>query len=374
MQVGQLRWHLAIVLFFVQSQVVRADPCEVLRQRVLQLGHSQPSESGKASPELQKAFSDWRNCDAKGNPKFWRGVEALEAKKKKSKIVGGADTSPSHSRVQPPVANASGDASKDSAEIKAGVPETKVTKVYDQNPGNSDRRIALVIGNSKYQRVPVLPNPSQDAVLVADALKQTGFQEVTVLSNLSRSDMIGALRDFASKADGADWAVVYYAGHGMEIAGTNYLVPIDATIAVDRDVSFEAIPLDQVLNAVERAKRLHLVILDACRDNPFKNQMKRTMASASRSVTAGLAPVEPDAGTLVVYAAKDGETALDGDGEHSPYATAFVKDIKIPGLEVRRLFDVVRDDVIDLTRHNQKPFSYGSVSGRQEFYFVAPRS
>jgi uncharacterized caspase-like protein len=205
---------------------------------------------------------------------------------------------------------------------------------------------------------------------VADTLKLVGFQEVTVLADQSKTDMINALRDFASKAESADWAVVYYAGHGMEVAGVNYLVPVDATIAIDRDVSFEAVPLDQVLNATERAKKLHLVILDACRDSPFKNQMKRTVTLASRSVSAGLAPVEPDAGTLVVYAAKDGETASDGDGEHSPFAAAFAKDIKTPGLEVRRLFDFVRDDVLELTHHQQKPFSYGSISGRQDFFFV----
>jgi uncharacterized caspase-like protein len=102
--------------------------------------------------------------------------------------------------------------------------------------------------------------------------------------------------------------------------------------------------------------------------------MKRTLTLASRSVSGGLAPVEPDAGTLVVYAAKDGETALDGDSEHSPFTTALAKDIKSPGLEVRRLFDFVRDDVLELTHHQQKPFSYGSISGRQDFYFVSARN
>src|SRR5260370_22829753 len=111
----------------------------------------------------------------------------------------------------------------------------------------------------------------------------------------------------------------------MEVGGINYLIPTDAKIAVDRDIGFEAVPLEQVLNAAERAKKLRLVILDACRVNPFANQMKRTQTVASRSVSRGLAAVEPEAGTLVVYAAKDGETALDGDGINSPFASAFVK-------------------------------------------------
>jgi uncharacterized caspase-like protein len=113
----------------------------------------------------------------------------------------------------------------------------------------------------------------------------------------------------------------------MEVGGINYLVPVDAKIAADRDIGFEAVPLEQVLNAAERAKKLRLVILDACRDNPFASQMKRTLTVASRSVTRGLAAVEPEAGTLVVYAAKDGETAIDGDGNNSPFALAFVKNV-----------------------------------------------
>ena len=236
---------------------------------------------------------------------------------------------------------------------------------------NNDRRIALVIGNSAYENVAALPNPGRDASLVAEVLKRAGFETVTLLTNLRKDALVSALRDFAARAETADWAVVYYAGHGMEVGGINYLIPTDAKIAADRDIGFEAVPLAQVLNAAERAKKLRLVILDACRDNPFANQMKRTLTVASRSVSRGLAAVEPEAGTLVVYAAKDGETALDGDGINSPFASALVKNLPTPGLEVRRLFDFVRDDVMESTGRKQKPFSYGSISGRQDFYFVA---
>jgi tetratricopeptide (TPR) repeat protein len=235
----------------------------------------------------------------------------------------------------------------------------------------NDHRIALVIGNSAYEKVPALPNPERDARLVAETLKRTGFESITVQTNLRKDPLIAALRDFASRAEKADWAVVYYAGHGIEVGGINYLVPVDARIAADRDIGFEAVPLEQVLNAAERAKKLRLVILDACRDNPFASQMKRTLTVASRSMTRGLAAVEPEAGTLVVFAAKDGETAIDGDGNNSPFALAFVKNLQTPGLEVRRLFDYVRDDVMETTGRKQKPFSYGSISGRQDFYFVA---
>jgi uncharacterized caspase-like protein len=236
-----------------------------------------------------------------------------------------------------------------------------------------ERRIALVIGNSAYDNVPALDNPERDAKLVSDALKRTGFHSVTLLTNLKKDALVGALRRFAAQAEAADWAVIYYAGHGMEVSGTNYLVPINARIRADRDISFEAVPLDQVLNAADRARKLRLVILDACRDNPFKAKMKRTQTVASRSVTGGLAAVEPEAGTLVVFAAKDGQQALDGDGMNSPFAQAFVKNVQTPGLEVRRLFDYVRDDVLDMTKRQQQPFSYGSISGRQDFYFVASK-
>jgi len=235
------------------------------------------------------------------------------------------------------------------------------------------RRIALVIGNSSYKNVAALINPRNDATLIADAFRRTGFTAVDLQLDLGRDRLITALRNFAQQAEAADWAVVYYAGHGMEVGGMNYVIPVDAKIAQDRDISFEAVPLDQVLNATERAKQLHLVILDACRDNPFANQMKRTLAVASRSVSRGLAAVEPEAGTLVVFSAKDGETSLDGDGINSPFATALLKNLETPGLEVRRLFDFVRDDVLDATQRRQKPFSYGSISGRQDFYFVSSK-
>jgi hypothetical protein len=241
------------------------------------------------------------------------------------------------------------------------------------SPAKTDHRIALVVGNSAYESVPALANPERDARLVAATLKRTGFDAVTLLTDVRKDQLVGALQKFALEADKADWAVIYYAGHGMEVGGTNYLVPINAKIASDRDINFEAVPLEQVLNAAERAKKLHLVILDACRDNPFKARMKRTLTIASRSVSTGLAAIEPEAGTLVVYAAKDGQQASDGDGIDSPFALAFVKEVQVPGIEVRRLFDLVRDDVMEVTDRRQQPFSYGSISGRQDFYFVGSK-
>jgi tetratricopeptide (TPR) repeat protein len=236
------------------------------------------------------------------------------------------------------------------------------------DPLVADRRIALVIGNARYAGAPILKNPLQDAETVAAALRGIGFQTVRIASDVSKEQLVAELRGFAREAERADWAIVYYAGHGIEMNGTNYLLPVDVKLETDRDVGYEAVALDQVLNAVEGAKRLRLVVLDACRDNPFTRQMRRT--GLTRSIGRGLAAIEPDAGTMVIYSAKHGETALDGDGANSPFTVAFVKNLSTPGLEVRRMFDLVRDDVMEATARRQQPFVYGSVPGRQEFYFA----
>ncbi len=232
----------------------------------------------------------------------------------------------------------------------------------------SEHRVALVIGNSAYKSAPELPNPRRDAQLIADALKNLRFDKVVLANDLSREAMIATLRNFASDADKADWAVIYYAGHGIEAGGINYMIPIDAKLVTDRDVQYEAVPLDQVMSATEGSKKLRLVLLDACRNNPFANRIKRTMAS--RAIGRGLAQVEPDVGTLVVFAAKDGQVALDGDGQHSPFAEAVAKNLPIPGVEINKFFRLVRDDVMDATARQQQPFVYGSVTGREDFYFV----
>ncbi len=230
------------------------------------------------------------------------------------------------------------------------------------------RRVALVIGNSAYQGAPALDNPRRDAAAIASTLKAVGFQTVRLEGDLAREKLIDALRSFAREAASADWAVIYYAGHGLEVGGTNYLVPVDAKLESDRDVQYEAVALEQVLGAVEGAKKLRLVILDACRDNPFVSRMKRTVAS--RSIGRGLARVEPDGGTLVAYAAKGGEIALDGSGGNSPFVSALLKHLPTPGLEIGKLFRQVRDDVLAATGRKQEPFVYGSLPG-EDFFFVA---
>jgi tetratricopeptide (TPR) repeat protein len=234
---------------------------------------------------------------------------------------------------------------------------------------NAGRRVALIVGNGAYRNVHALENPPRDARLIAGALRDLGFQTVTLANDLTRDKFFEALHAFASEAEKADWAVVYYAGHGLEIGGVNYLVPVDARLVSDRDAETEAVALEQVIAAVGGARKLRLVMLDACRDNPFAPAMQRTIGL--KLVDKGLSNIEPEAGFMVVYAAKHGETALDGEGVDSPFAVAVAHDIKTPHVEVRKLFDIVRDDVWSASKHQQQPFTYGSPPGREDFYFVA---
>ena len=223
-------------------------------------------------------------------------------------------------------------------------------------------RVALVIGNSAYENVDRLPNPEDDARAVAAALERMGFDSVTLRLNQNQSEMRRALGDFAAQAAGADVAMLYYAGHGIEVSGQNYLIPVDARLAGAGDVDFETIDLSTAMVALERANGLKLLILDACRDNPFRSRLQR--GGATRSVSRGLARVEPTGRDIVVaYAAREGAVASDGDGANSPYTTALLKHLETPGLDVRLLFGKVRDDVVSATGGNQEPYIYESLGG-----------
>jgi len=245
------------------------------------------------------------------------------------------------------------------------------------------RRVALVIGNSAYRNVTALSNPQHDAETIAASLRAIGFDAVTLANDVTREKLIDSLRVFANEAENADWAMVYYAGHGIEVGGMNYLIPVDARLAVDRDIEYEAIPLAQVLKAINTAKKIKLVMLDACRNNPFaprKTEAAPAIAAsestagatiASRSTNGrGLAEVKVQGATLVVFAAKDGQVALDGEGADSPFAVAVVQRIATPGVEINKLFRLVRDDVMEATAGRQEPYTYGSLPGKEDFFFV----
>jgi hypothetical protein len=229
------------------------------------------------------------------------------------------------------------------------------------------RRVALVIGNSDYKNVAALDNPGNDASDIAASFERLGF-EVLKVRNGTFDGMRRGLLDFARRARGSEIAIVFFAGHGMEVGGENYLIPVDAELKADVDVDHEAIALKTVTPLVENASRLGVVILDACRNNPFAAKMQRTVRT--RAVSRGLAAVEPTGNVLIAFAAREGTTAADGAGRNSPFTASLLKHIETPGLEINFLFRNVRDDVLDATRRAQLPFVYGSLS-REAIYLKA---
>ena len=230
-------------------------------------------------------------------------------------------------------------------------------------------RVALVIGNASYAHAPALANPLNDAADMGAALERLGFA-VTRLENVGDGEMRRGLNEFRRAASASEVAVVFYAGHGIEVDGRNFLVPVDARLASDQDVEYEAIPLELASRAVERASGLRLVILDACRENPFAVSMQR--AGATRSIGRGLARVEPSGETLVAYAAKEGTVASDGDGRNSPYSEALLRFLEEPNLEVMFMLRKVRDAVLASTGGSQEPFWYGSLSSKGVYLAAGP--
>jgi uncharacterized caspase-like protein len=226
----------------------------------------------------------------------------------------------------------------------------------------AETRIALVIGNSAYANVPKLKTPRGDAEAMAKLLRDAGFNSVDLGLDLDYVDFKRAVRGFALKAEGADIAVVYYSGHGLELAGTNYLVPVDARFASEIDVPDEAVTLDRLVSVTEQAKKLRVVMLDACRDNPFITKMRRTPASETKSHGGGIAYVDSIlSDTLISYATKAGSSTEEGTGDHSLYTEALLKNITVPGLDIRLAMGRVRDQVIRATAGRQEPFVYGSM-------------
>lgn len=244
-----------------------------------------------------------------------------------------------------------------------------VTSFGQPVPPAADRRVAFVIGIGAYKNAPKLANPVNDAHAVGEALKGLGFdvQEVDDpdFRTLSRS-----LRDFGIKAAQADVAVIYYAGHGVQVGGTNYLLPADAALERERDLIYEALPLDLFLSEAGQGRKLGIILLDACRNNPFVDRLSRSFAVTSRGpAAAGLARVDNvPRNTLVAMATKADQTAEDGAGQHSPFAQSLLSNLQKPGLELSLFFRSVRDDVLRATNNSQEPFVFSSL-GAEPFYF-----
>ncbi|WP_264214513.1 caspase family protein [Leisingera thetidis] len=239
-------------------------------------------------------------------------------------------------------------------------------------------RIALVIGVAEYQHLPPLENTRNDAVAMADTLEGIGF-DVSLALDPGTSEMVQLLDDFAFRSEVADLALVYFAGHGIEVQGENFLIPADARVASNRDVQRQSLSLKQLLGAVDRARKMRIVILDSCRDNPLGDSIALDEQSSTETAETtettrgggGMAPADPDRGTLVAFAAKDGQVALDGSGSNSPYATALMEKMVQPGLEISLMFRQVRDRVLENTANLQEPHTYGSLTG-VPFYLAGP--
>ncbi len=247
-------------------------------------------------------------------------------------------------------------------------PRWRLAPCVFQTSADAQTKVALVIGNGAYRSVPEIPNPPNDAADVAAAFLRLGFS-VRLITDANYDTMRRALLEFNPKVRAAEVAVVYFAGHGIELEGENWLVPIDAELKTDLDTEQEAISLRAVVLMVSAASQLGLVVLDAYRNNPFLAKLKRSIAT--RGVERGLRRVEPMNNVLVAYAAKDGTTAGDGNGRNSPLTAALLKYMEKPGLEINFLFPNVRDEVIATTGNEQEPYVYGSLS-KQAIYLKPP--
>ncbi|HSR82044.1 MAG TPA: caspase domain-containing protein [Hyphomicrobiaceae bacterium] len=235
-------------------------------------------------------------------------------------------------------------------------------------PAAAEKRVALVVGNSAYVHANALPNPVNDAGDMAKALSGVGFDVILGL-DLSKSAFDGKVRDFARALEKADVGLFFYAGHGLQIAGKNHLVPVDAKLQVVRDLDFEAISLDFVLKQMEldRDGKINIVFLDACRDNPLARNLARSLGTRSAAIGQGLAQVEAGVGTFIAFSTQPGSVALDGEGRNSPFTTALVKDLRLPDRNLTAVMIEVRKDVLAATGGRQVPWDQSALTG--DFYF-----
>jgi peptidoglycan hydrolase-like protein with peptidoglycan-binding domain len=239
-----------------------------------------------------------------------------------------------------------------------------VCMIFAAGTASAEKRVAFVVGNGTYKNVAPLPNPTVDAKAMASALRNVGF-EVVEGSNLTRDKMTERLLDFGKKAQGADVALFFYAGHGIAISGTNYLLPIDADIKSEMDVKLgAAINIDLTLEQTMGDAKVKLVFLDACRDNPFAAKIKSNSATRSVNVQTGLAEMKSGEGTLIAFATGPGQTALDGqEGGNSPFTRALLANLTQPGVEIQQAMTKVRAQVNEETNKGQLPWGHTNLIG-----------
>ena len=235
-------------------------------------------------------------------------------------------------------------------------------------PAAAQKRVALIVGNSAYTNAGVLANPANDANDMAAALKELGVEVILGL-DLDKRSFDTRVRDFSRALTDADTGILFYAGHGLQVAGRNYLVPVDAQLQNERDLDFEAIGLDFVLKQMEleREGKTNIVFLDACRDNPLARNLARSMGTRSASIGRGLAQVQTGVGTFIAYSTQPGNVALDGSGRNSPFTAALAKGVAQPSRNLTAVMIDVRKEVLAVTNGRQVPWDHSALTG--DFYF-----
>jgi uncharacterized caspase-like protein len=232
-------------------------------------------------------------------------------------------------------------------------------------------RVALVIGMSGYRHAPALKNPANDAKDMSTALRELGFA-VTEAVDLDKRSLDEAVRAFAHRIAGADAALVFFGGHGLQVAGQNYLLPIDAKLESERDLDFETVRLEFILRQMESGRdgKVSIVMIDACRDNPLARNLARSMGVRSDAFPRGLAPVQSGAGMFVAFSTQPGNVAYDGQGRNSPFAAALLRNIRTGGRGLNALMIDVRKDAMAATGGRQVPWEHSALT--EEFRFQSP--
>ena len=225
----------------------------------------------------------------------------------------------------------------------------------------AENRVALVIGNSAYRNASPLANPKNDALDMAAAAEKLGFKVVKGL-DLDKSRMDQTIRQFAESLRGATMGMFFYAGHGLQVSGKNYLVPVDAELKTAESLDFEMVGLDVVQRIMEAATETNILFVDACRDNPLSRNLARAMGTRSAAIGHGLTAQEAGAGTLISFSTQPGNVALDGSGRNSPYAGALVKNLGTQGKDLPAVLVQVRREVMATTGKRQIPWEHSALT------------
>ena len=230
----------------------------------------------------------------------------------------------------------------------------------------TERRVALVVGNGIYEEAGTLANPVNDAVDIAARLRDLGF-EVIEGNDLGKRALERKIGEFSDALDGAGVGLFYYAGHGLQVDGRNFIVPVDARLDVPAKLRLETVQIDDVLDIMEQQTKTSLVFLDACRNNPFARSLSRTATNRSAVALAGLAQFDSTRGSFIAFSTAPGSVAMDGTGRNSPFASALLRHIGEPGQSINDLMIAVRRDVVSETHDTQRPWEQGSLLERFEF-------